>query len=201
MIIVFTPYCPKNEGKSPKPGMDLGYANNECMSRLNPDDWGFFLEHDLLATTSNWYRHLELAVKSHPEAGFFTTLRWPGPKQSRWSIPDFSKSGKKVRAMTWKDHKKWSQKLEKRCWGDFQDVTVSEKLPGGNPTSGIFLLSRRVWKEVGGFKNGFKEAQIDHDFHRRVREAGYTIYLMRGLYFYHQKGFLGFGKKVDGEKI
>lgn len=201
LIIVFTPYCPEEEGEFPMPGLDLGYANNECMCRLKSDDWGFFLEHDLFPTTPKWYRHLELAVKSCPEAGFFTAMRWPGPPEIEWCLPDFGISRKRIDAMTWKDHRGYGQRLESDHWGDLKDVTESEKLPGGDPTAGIFLVSRRVWEEVDGFKSGFKSAQIDYDFHRRVRSAGYSIYLISGLYFYHQKGSLGYGKKIGSESI
>jgi GT2 family glycosyltransferase len=192
MIIVFTPYCPNNEGKIPEPGMDLGYANNECMRRLLPKDWGFFLEHDLSPTTPNWYRHLEFAVKSKPEAGFFTAMRWTGPPG--WCVPNFKEVPLK-QLLSWNFHRKYGQKLEDECWGKLQDITEYEKLPGGNASAGIFLVSKSVWEEVGKFKNGFKSEHIDYDFHRRVRSAGYRGYLISGLYFYHQKGALGVTRK------
>ena len=191
MIIVFAPYCPEKEGTTPAPGMDLGYANNESMRRLFPEDWGFLLEHDLLPTTTNWYRQLELAVMSKPEAGFFTAMRWFGPPEMRWCVPEFDGVSTEVLS-SWRFHRKHGRRLEKKHWGELQDITDHKNLPGGNPTSGIFLVSKSVWEEVGGFKRGFKF--IDYDFHQRVCDAGYRGYLIRGLYFYHQRGALG---KID----
>ena len=159
------------------------------MRRLLPEDWGFFLEHDLFPTTSNWYRHLELAVKSKPDAGFFTAMRWAGPPG--WLVPEFTKKVPKTKLHDWRFHRKYGRRVESNLWGQLKDITEYEKLSGGRPSAGIFLVSKSVWEDVGGFKNGFKDEQIDYDFHRRVRDAGYRGYLISGLYFYHQKGVLG----------
>ena len=68
------------------------------------------------------------------------------------------------------------------------DVTEWEKLESGLPSAGIFLVSRKAWEQVGGFRAGFKAENIDYDFHRRVRKAGLRAYLLKEVYLFHSKG-------------
>lgn len=179
MIIAAIPYCPEHEGRKPEPGLDLGYAINELMERLRDDDWALILDHDLMITTRTWYRQLERAIREKPDAGFFTCLRWPAV--NTWSTP-----GGVERTFDVRYHRQFGKTLAKANEGELVDVTDWTKLKPPEPTSGIFLVPKKVWREVGGFKNGFK--QIDHNFHKRVADAGYRVYLMRDVYMYHMKG-------------
>lgn len=50
--------------------------------------------------------------------------------------------------------------------------------------SGVLILtSKKVWKQVGGFMDGF--TKVDHDYDLKSRNAGYTTYIADGLYIYH----------------
>jgi GT2 family glycosyltransferase len=182
MIIAAIPYCPANEGKpKPEPGKDLGYAINQFFDRLRPGDWGLILDHDLMLTTRDWYRRMERAVLTHPDAGFFTTMRYPAV--NLWSVPA-GIDKKKIYDIRY--HRQLGKHIAEIHEGKIVDVTDWKKLKPAAPTSGIFLVARNVWKKIGGFKNGFKH--IDHDFHKRVMDSGLRCYLMRDVYMYHAKG-------------
>jgi hypothetical protein len=180
-----TPYCPVKEGATPEPGMDYGYAINECMSRLRDDDWGFIFDHDCHLTTRFWFRALERAVIAHPDAGLMTTMRWPAV--STWSAPSEARP-RGAEQYDIRYHRKLGEQIARKYQGRVDDVTAFEALPSASPTAGIFLIPKRVWAEVGGFKSGFKAERIDHDFHIKVRATGRRCLLIRDVYFYHAKG-------------
>lgn len=173
------------EGAHPEPGRDYGYAINCFFERLRDDDWGFVVEHDLHWTTRTWFRALERAVLALPRAGFFTVMRWPAV--SSWSAPKEAAPAKSERNDILY-HRRLGTALEKKYKGQIDDVTEYERLESGSPTAGIFLMSKAVWAEVGGFKSGFKEERIDHDMHQKVRSSGRRCYLLRDVYFFHAKG-------------
>jgi GT2 family glycosyltransferase len=180
VIVTAIPYCPDGEGKSTLKGTDLGYAINETAKRLRPEDWLFVFDHDMFFTTRIWYRQIERHVREEPQAGFFTTMRYPA--SNLWSMP--REIGPKQFDIRY--HRSIGGLLAKQYAGQRQDVTDYKKLDPPTPTAGIFLFSKVVWTEVGGFKRGFK--RIDHDFHRRVRATGRRIFLMRDVYLFHAKG-------------
>lgn len=184
MIAVGIPYCPRLEGTVPESGLDLGYAINQFMDRLRDDDWALILDHDLVFATrpDHWYRAMEGYVAANPEAGFFTPYRWPASKRRPWLQPPQVTATYDMRY-----HRKVGANLAEANRGQLQDITEWEKLPGGNPSAGIFLVRKSVWGEVGGFKNGFKKEGIDHDFHARVRATGRRCYLMKDVYLFHSK--------------
>jgi GT2 family glycosyltransferase len=182
VIIAGTPYCPVGEGARPEPGRDYGYAINCFFERLRDDDWGFLIEHDLHWTTRTWFRRLEHAVRMKPDAGLFTVMRYPAV--SSWSAPKEARP----RQFDIRYHRKLGEEIAQRYKGLLKDVTDFETLESGCPTAGIFLLSKRVWAEVGGFKSGFKDEKIDYDMHCKVRATGRRCWLIRDVYFFHAKG-------------
>lgn len=185
MILPCIPYCPRREGTVPEPGLDLGYAINETMERLRPDDWAFILDHDLSfpLPQARWGRRLETAIAKKPDAGFFTCYRWPASKRKPWLQPrEITR-----RSYDMRYHRDIAVTLDESYGDELQDVTKWETLPGGSPGAGIFLLSRRAWEEVGEFKHGFKKEGIDYDYHERTRAAGLRCFLMKGVYCMHAK--------------
>lgn len=182
MIICAVPFCASNEGTVPEAGKDYGHAINQFMERLWDDDWAFIVDHDChLETRGAWFRALERAVARFPEAGFFTPMRFPA--NTRWLAPKEALKSYDVR-----EHRKLGEELAAKYRDQIEDVTDYEKLDGGLPAAGIWLVSKRVWREVGGYKNGFKQENVDYDFHARVRAAGRRVYLLREVYLFHAKG-------------
>lgn len=179
MIIAMIPYCPVNEGSVPGPGKDFGWAINQCFERLRDDDWLLVLDHDLMFTTRDWYRRLELAVARYPDAGFFTLMRAPSSEITRYSQPPGVNANSDDMAYHWKFGKRLAEVED----GKIEDIT------GKECTAGIFLMSKQVWLQVGGFDNGFKAEQIDYAMHRKVVAAGLRAYLIRDVYMFHGKRY------------
>lgn len=179
MIIAAIPYCPRVEGTVPEPGKDFGYAINSVFERLHADDWLLVLDHDLMFTTRDWYRRLEAAVAAKPDAGFFTLFRAPASEKTKWSEPPGVDAASNDMAYHWK----YGKRLAEAESGKLSDITDEEC------TAGIFLMSKAVWRAVGGFDRGFKAEFIDYAMHKKVRAAGYRSYLIRDVYMFHGKRF------------
>lgn len=202
MIHTTIPYCPLTEGSVPEPGKDLGYAINQTFERLHDDDWLFNLDHDVVLTTRHWYRSLERAVERYPDAGFFTVMR--APAICEWAVPvEFTEGRNNFDEVYWQrkgirmDRRNFKldvrfyrdigERVAKNYVGQIADITDPDKLKGGVPNGGLFLISKRVWKQLGGFKPGFKDEQIDFDMHYRVRDAGLRAFLIQDVFLHHQK--------------
>ena len=59
------------------------------------------------------------------------------------------------------------------------------RVPGA--LSGFFILtSKTAWKDCGGFDEKRKRLLgVDNRYSRALNKAGYALYCMPGLYFYH----------------
>lgn len=159
MIQTFMPYAlDKN----------LGHAYNEAMQLLPDDAWAVFLDHDAMWTTREWYRQLEEAIRFKPDAGAFTAMT-----NRIWS--DWQRTGNRnIHDMIW--HRRYGQgRLRVRT---LLDVTDTAGMGGV-----VMCLSKRAWQLAGGFVNGM--LCVDHHMHQSLRDAGYRIWLIEGLYVYH----------------
>lgn len=179
MILAMIPYCPATEGTVPEPGKDFGHAINSAFERLWDNDWGLVLDHDLMFTTRDWYRRLENAVEQKPDAGFFTLFRAPAAEITSWSQPAGVDPSNPDIGYHWK----FGRRLAEQESGRIEDIT------GKDCTAGIFLMSKTVWRQVGGFDSGFKAENIDYRMHRKVVAAGLRAYLIRDVYLFHAKRY------------
>ena len=59
------------------------------------------------------------------------------------------------------------------------DITNSPELSGV-----LILIKKKIWEQFGGFKEE-KMLSIDNDIHRRVRNVGGKVGLMKGIYVQH----------------
>jgi len=171
MIHTYTAYCPKEKGKN------LGWAYNNFMEMVPDDDWVLFLDHDAMFTTPDWYHQIEeivtIADKPGSKVGLLTACsnRIGNVEQIL-----FDKDSKEA-----KNHDMYFH----RTIGLSKQKTFRTQLTQAkNLISGIILLlPKRVWKEVGGFKDGF--LSVDNDIDTKVRSFGYKTYIMTGVYCYH----------------
>jgi GT2 family glycosyltransferase len=162
MITTFIPYSPDG---------NLGRAYNECMGLLGPCQWGCFIDHDAAFTTPDWYKQLEFAIKKYPDAGVFTAMT------NRIGNPD-QRLGEPFNVCNdLKEHRRIGYMQAPNV--DARDVTESKNLISGV----VLCLSWETWKLVGGFCDGF--LGVDNDMHKRVRDAGKRVYILRNLYVYH----------------
>ena len=53
------------------------------------------------------------------------------------------------------------------------------------PLSGVMILiSKKTWKSIGKFTEN-RMLGIDNDIHKKVRQNGLRVGLMKGIYLYH----------------
>ena len=159
-----------------EPGGKLGWDYNRIMMET-PHDWVLFLDHDVfLALNPNWYHICQKVMQNHPSVGVFTCKT--NAKHSNTGQQDVDAPGSDSIA----EH----QEYAKVVWdkNNYSCTPVSK-------ISGFFMLvSKKAWKDAGGFpgKAMFKE---DWDFTRKVKNAGYKLMIINGLYVYHMKKRVG----------
>lgn len=148
---------------------NLGAANNDFMSRLGDDEWACLIDHDAALTTPYWHEQLEEAIAFRPDAGCFTacTNRIISP----WQRPPGAPSGDDIVA-----HRRFGE--SRRAARSLLDITCTKGFGGV-----LTLISKRAWKTAGGYADGFY--CCDHSIFFRLKDLGYRIYMIEGLYVYH----------------
>jgi GT2 family glycosyltransferase len=159
-----------------EPGGKLGWDYNRIMMET-PHNWVLFLDHDVfLALNPNWYHICQQVIENQPNVGVFTcktNAHHSNTGQQEVNAPGTDNIF---------EHLEYSRKI----WNEKQ-YTCSDI----EKTSGFFMLvNKKAWKKAEGFpgKAMFKE---DWDFSRKVKNAGYRLVLIEGLYVYHMKKRVG----------
>ena len=166
MIHTYIPYCPKEKGQ------DLGLAYNTFMEMIGDDDWACFLDHDATWTTRDWYFQLEEIIEKYPEVGLLTSItnRIGNPHQKPLKVPQDNHD---IRY-----HRKVGKQVQDEHRTTLLDVTNGQLISGV-----VLLISKKTWKEAGGFKSGF--LGVDNDIHTKVKAIGKPVCIMSGVYVYH----------------
>lgn len=159
-IVTFIPYADDRY---------FGRACNECMAMLPEDGWGVILDHDAVFTTPEWHRQLTRAIHLYPE-GCFTGY-------SNRARRPFKAPGTNMTDNDMAFHRRLGAELLKN--ETIRDVTEGVRAPNGMLT----VLSKRAWKEAGGFAEGLH--YIDRIMWKSLKMTGRRIYLIEGLYLYH----------------
>lgn len=167
------------------PGRKLAYAYNQAMEQAKTD-WVLLLDWDLFACNPFWYDMCVHAVEQVGEdAGWITcfTNRIGNPGQK---APDPPQSHNTMEHVAY----------AKVMYNTFGGSVVRIK----GALSGFFMLTnKRVWRRVGGFdtkRNGLNG--VDNSYSRDIQRAGFKLYAMPGLYYYHiykQKTLIKWGSK------
>ena len=175
MIVTYVPYCPYYFGE-PK-GEDVGGTVNDFFDkRMLEFDWCFVSEHDVMATTHDWYRRMERHAEAHPDA-ILMPLRWychssnPALKPRGDRLPDLTNI---------EQHFELGARLAECYDGESETVDVQ-----ASPLAALWLLSKETWRKAGGFPHGFKG--YDRQFYKRAREQEIEIRVMLDVYFMHAK--------------
>lgn len=172
-ITVCTPYEPERK---------LALAYNRAMEQASTE-WVLFLDWDLFNCNPYWYDMCQLAVKKvGHEAGWITcmTNRIGAPQQKYDDAPtsndvlehmDYAKNVFKRHSVLTPD-------------GRLLDTAVI-RIPGA--LSGFFILtSKTAWRKCGGFDENRKRlVGVDNIYSRDVSRAGFRLFCIPGLYFYH----------------
>lgn len=162
MIVAATPFATDR---------NLGAAYNEFLGRLSDDDWAVLIDHDAMWTTPHWYNQLS-SVLVDRSIGCITAMtnRIGCPYQR---VPG-ADANHDVRF-----HRQLGEQLRRQHGTDTIDVTRREPL-----ISGVVLTVRAgTVRAVGGFRSGL--LGVDNALHASLRDAGFQVLLMPGLYVYH----------------
>jgi hypothetical protein len=179
MIRTFIAYAPKEYEK------DLARTYNDYMNSLNDDDdWGCFIDHDAVFTTSDWCPQMEEIIRANPEYSCFvaTTNR----AYASWQIPEGVNGINHDIAY----HRKIGKSLQEANKLRVNDVTGCADLPAPpqtSPFSGVVILYKKsAWKQVP-FRNmePGRLTGIDNLLHIDLRDKGFKVGLMTGVYVYH----------------
>lgn len=168
MIHTCIPFCPPEKGKN------LGFAYNSFMNLIRDDDWACFLDHDAMFTTDDWYQQLQSYTKmENRKIGLLTAVtNRIGNQEQRFFQNDSIES---------LDHDFYfHRKIGRRVFLT-NGLNIKE---ARSPVSGVLLLiSKKTWRSVGGFCDGF--LGVDNDIDKKVRKVGLKVYIAEGLYVYH----------------
>lgn len=154
-----------------EPGKQLGSAYNRAMETV--EDWVLFLDHDVLLLNPNWYNACLAAIETvGHDAGWITCVTNRIGCRRQKSVPPG-------------DHDDIVKHLAyaKQLW-NVHGNKLEQEIGTQSPFSGFFILThKKAWQDVGGFKDGF--TTVDNDYHKRLHQAGYALYVMPGIYVYH----------------
>jgi GT2 family glycosyltransferase len=149
---------------------NLGRAYNRAMELLPDDAWACFTDHDSMFATREWYVQLIEAITLLPDAGLFTAVT--NRIGAKWQRAEETDRHNHDMLYHWKiGH----ERLKKRT---LLDVTDTKGIGGV-----LMCLSKRAWREVGGFVDGM--LCVDHQMHFALRAVGRRVYLLESLYVYH----------------
>lgn len=164
MIKYFIPYSTEK---------NIGKEYNESMSLLpNDEDWGVFLDGDAMFTVHNWGHHISACIEANPEYKLFTCVT--NRVGTQYQCVDQMWNEEKVSSH-------WEKGLELQSEKGIDVIDITHC----SPLSGVLIaVQKKIWKEVGGFsENGM--LGVDNSIHYNVRDNGYKVGLMEGVYALH----------------
>jgi GT2 family glycosyltransferase len=154
--------------------MNLGLAYNLFMQQLEEDDWACFLDHDAMFTTDTWYKQLEeIIALPDTKLGLLTAITNRVGNDEQLI---FTKDSPEAKNHDIYFHRKIGKDMH---IAEGNSLRVARKIIGGV----MMLISKKMWRQVGGFKEGF--LGVDGDMDEKVRKAGYVTYIADGIYVYH----------------
>ncbi len=172
MIYTHTPYTPKEHGTN------LGYAYNKFMEILpTDDDWGCFVDHDAIFTTSNWYHQLNDIIEKNPDVGAF------GARTNRVANTFQLVGNIDLMSNDIEYHRKIGTHIQSKYYDDLLCLEKNNTNQYGY--SGVFiLLKKSTWKKIKGFNpHGFTD--VDNNFRERLHKNNIKFCIMNGVYLYH----------------
>ncbi len=170
----------------------LGRACNEAIY-YSPTEWTLLFDADvLLKCHPNWRHVCAEAIKTAPDAGLFTCWTnaiWakktaqplvpPNPPDSMAKLSDHVRMARDI----WRRH-------------GYSVTEIKDPRVGGF----FHLTNKTAWIQADGYpgKGQFEE---DHEYCRRLKDAGYKLYRIDGLYVYHMGSCRGHREKtwVEGD--
>jgi len=166
---------------------NLIIAYNSFMELLPDEGWALFRDSDTLFLDSFYGEVFERAIRNNPDTGCFTCLtnRIGNKKQlhNEYSGDDIA------------IHRTISDKLKKHNYNTYEQLSFrpekSEALSGM-----VILLSKKAWKEIGGFKKSTLSNHsprdknlnilgVDNQLHKDLNNKRIPLTLIKEMYLYH----------------
>ena len=150
-------------------GRDYNRIMRSCSS-----EWVGFIDHDIFVANPHWYGMFFSAISVFgDQAGFIgcMTNRVGSPLQKVKGVERNNDIGY---------HREFAENLFKEHGNTVQDVTDSQFCPSAL----MFATSKKAWYETGGFRETGLVG-VDTKYIGKLKEKGYKIYLLKGLYVYH----------------
>lgn len=154
----------------------IGRAYNREMERLDNHGWAVLMDYDVMIMNPHWHAICCNAIeKVGHNAGIITCYT------NRIGCKVQQAPGVDQDCFDMRYHREFAKRLWKKLSGRVRDHTATR----GCRFSGMFMLiSKAVWKRVGGFKTD-SFFHVDVDFYDKVKRHGYHTYLMEDLYVFH----------------
>lgn len=152
---------------------DLAREYNTTVHNANTD-WVLLLDHDVFVSLNPlWYRMCIDAVNSVGNSvGMITCVEY-GRNGFDLEVPNVGDIDTQIQ---------YAKELYRKYGNELVEVENYRR-------AGFFMLVRKdIVDRFPFLSQGKGVNKIDHDFCRRITEAGYRIMIMKGLYVYHRRG-------------
>lgn len=143
---------------------EIGQYYNKIMHESN--GYVCFLDSDAMFLSYDFAHHIKRVISETKKLAYTCMCNRVGNKNQVYNI-----QGDDIQV-----HRKYAEKIRSN---------TIEPFPKGSHLSGFMLIIHKsLWEKAGGFKTeGI--LGVDVDFHRRIRQLGEEIYIMKGVYMYH----------------
>jgi len=168
-----------------EPGNRLAEAYNRSMEDSSAE-WVLLLDHDVFFCNPNWYGICIQAIEQvkDTKAGLLTCVT-NGTHRAN-NTPQ--KADRIIKTDCLHQHIQVAKILHEKYKYTVTQITWPK-------ITGFFMLVKRsAWEEIK-FK-GQDLGYVDWHFSNRLLDAGFEIYLMKGLYMYHQRGMGALWKRL-----
>jgi hypothetical protein len=152
---------------------NIGDSYNNTMNLVGTNDWVCFLDGDAVHTTTYFGSRIENTINSNVEYSLFTCYTNRVACQYQIAPNVDRKTNDQLY------HRNFGENIWNQNGTSILDITNLSEL------SGVFIaINRKTWELVGGFKDT-KMLTVDNDIHRKVRNIGGKVGLMKGIYVQH----------------
>lgn len=169
MILYETPYDPEG---------NIADAYNGIFDRAKRGDWVCIRDGDTQFTTQYYGDHLEQMIRDNPGVMAFTciTNRINNKHQKAKSIDRRN------------DDMKYHCAKGEAFWNKYSTTCIDVTEGHGLMSGVLFFIKKELWTKIGGVQTRGMLG-VDNEIHKKIRNAGAKLFLMKGFYIYHRYSF------------
>ena len=161
MIFEHIPYSPEK---------DLLFAMDMFMTRMQPEDWVIFRDHDTSFCGNDWYLRIEAAIEDKGETGIYTG--WTNRINCEWQLD-------KEAPDTDDFYRHWDYDFFREEKGTI-DRTGEEQMFSGF----LMVIQKQQWERIYSYLTK-KLLGMDNEIHVACLELGLKIF-QADVYLYHR---------------